>query len=104
LPCLAGFPRKDGMLRKDLIEKNAAIFSEQGKAIEQYASRDIKVIVIANPANTNCFILRSNAPSVPAVNFTALTFLGESHEHSTCVGNVLSYDRLRAVAWPAVYV
>lgn len=72
---VGGFPRKQGMLRKDLIAKNASIFSEQGKAIEQYASKDIKVVVIANPANTNCFILRSNAPSVPKENFSALTFL-----------------------------
>lgn len=70
-----GFPRKAGMERKDLIAKNAAIFGEQGEAIEKYASKNIKVLVIANPANTNCLLLRSKAPSIPAENFTALTFL-----------------------------
>jgi len=70
-----GFPRKQGMERKDLISKNAAIFGEQGAAIEQYASKNIKVLVVANPANTNCLILRNAAPSVPAQNFTALTYL-----------------------------
>merc|ERR1712195_281015 len=70
-----GFPRKAGMERKDLIAKNAAIFGEQGEAIEKYASKNIKVLVIANPANTNCLLLRSKAPSIPAEIFTALTFL-----------------------------
>lgn len=66
------------MERKDLIAKNAAIFGEQGEAIQKYASSNIKVIVIANPANTNCLLLSSAAPKVPKTNFTALTFLGES--------------------------
>lgn len=70
-----GFPRRAGMERKDLIEKNAAIFGEQGAAIEAYASTNVKVLVVANPANTNCLILKSAAPKVPAENFTALTFL-----------------------------
>ena len=49
-----GFPRKKGMERKDLIAKNANIFGEQGEAIEKFASKNIKILVIANPANTNC--------------------------------------------------
>jgi len=70
-----GFPRKQGMERKDLIAINCKIFSEQGKAMEKVASKTVKVLVVANPANTNCLILRANAPSIPAENFTCLTRL-----------------------------
>jgi len=79
-----GFPRKKGMERKDLIAKNAAIFGEQGEAIEKYASSNIKVLVIANPANTNCLILQTAAPKVPKENFTALTFL----DHNRARGQI----------------
>ena len=72
---LGGFPRKPGMERKDLIGINCAIFSEQGKALEKVASKSCKILVVANPANTNCLILRANAPKIPAANFTCLTFL-----------------------------
>jgi malate dehydrogenase len=72
---VGGFPRKPGMERKDLIAKNASIFSEQGDAIEKFASKNIKVLVVANPANTNCLILKSKAKSIPPQNFTALTYL-----------------------------
>eukprot|EP00035_Acanthoeca_spectabilis_P019996 m.430639 g.430639 ORF g.430639 m.430639 type:complete len:340 (+) comp17193_c0_seq1:1044-2063(+) len=77
-----GFPRKQGMERKDLIAKNAPIFAEQGAAIEEFASKDIKVVVIANPANTNCLLLKSAAPSIPAENFTALTYLDHNRARS----------------------
>ena len=72
---LGGFPRKQGMERKDLISLNCKIFSEQGKALEKVASKGVKILVVANPANTNCLILRANAPSIPAENFTCLTRL-----------------------------
>lgn len=68
-------PRGPGMERKDLLEANAAIFSTQGKAIDQVASKDIKVLVVGNPANTNALITQKNAPSIPAENFTAMTRL-----------------------------
>ena len=68
-------PRGPGMERKDLLEANAAIFSTQGKAIDQVASKDIKVLVVGNPANTNALITQKNAPSIPAQNFTAMTRL-----------------------------
>ncbi|MEM1173582.1 MAG: malate dehydrogenase [Pseudomonadota bacterium] len=68
-------PRGPGMERKDLLEANAAIFSVQGKAINDHASRDIKVLVVGNPANTNALIASSNAPDIPAANFTAMTRL-----------------------------
>lgn len=70
------------MERKDLIAKNAPIFAEQGAAIEEFASKDIKVVVIANPANTNCLLLKSAAPSIPAENFTALTYLDHNRARS----------------------
>lgn len=68
-------PRGPGMERKDLLEANAAIFSVQGKAINKHASRDIRVLVVGNPANTNALIASSNAPDIDAGNFTAMTRL-----------------------------
>lgn len=68
-------PRGPGMERKDLLEANAAIFSVQGKAINKVASRDIKVLVVGNPANTNALITAANAPDIDAKQFTAMTRL-----------------------------
>jgi len=68
-------PRGPGMERADLLKANAQIFQGQGKAIDQYASKDIKVVVVGNPANTNAAILAANAPSIPKENITALTRL-----------------------------
>ncbi|MGI9247811.1 MAG: malate dehydrogenase [Woeseiaceae bacterium] len=68
-------PRGPGMERKDLLEANAAIFSVQGKAMNDHASRDIRVLVVGNPANTNALIASSNAPAIDSRNFTAMTRL-----------------------------
>ena len=68
-------PRGPGMERKDLLEANAAIFSVQGKAINDNASRDIKVLVVGNPANTNALIAQRNAPDINPRQFTAMTRL-----------------------------
>lgn len=68
-------PRGPGMERKDLLEANAAIFSAQGKAINDVASRNIKVLVVGNPANTNALIAQRNAPDIDPRNFTAMTRL-----------------------------
>jgi malate dehydrogenase len=68
-------PRGPGMERKDLLEANAQIFSVQGKAINGHASRDIRVLVVGNPANTNALIASSNAPDIDPGNFTAMTRL-----------------------------
>lgn len=65
-------PRGPGMERKDLLEANAAIFSVQGKAIDGNASKNIKVLVVGNPANTNALITQRNAPSINPRNFTAM--------------------------------
>ncbi|MFP6795774.1 MAG: malate dehydrogenase [Pseudomonadales bacterium] len=68
-------PRGPGMERKDLLEANAAIFSVQGKALNDRASRNVKVLVVGNPANTNCLIAQRNAPDLDPKNFTAMTRL-----------------------------
>lgn len=65
-------PRGPGMERKDLLSANAAIFTAQGKALDASASRDVKVLVVGNPANTNAYIAMKSAPSLPAKNFTAM--------------------------------
>ncbi|MFL0808920.1 MAG: malate dehydrogenase [Agarilytica sp.] len=71
-------PRGPGMERKDLLEANAAIFSVQGKAINDHASRGIKVLVVGNPANTNALIAQRNAPDIDPRQFTAMTRLDQN--------------------------
>ena len=68
-------PRGPGMERKDLLEANGAIFTVQGKALNDVAKRDVKVLVTGNPANTNALIALCNAPELEPSNFTALTRL-----------------------------
>ncbi|WP_226661272.1 malate dehydrogenase [Microbulbifer aggregans] len=68
-------PRGPGMERKDLLEANAAIFSAQGKALNDVAARNVKVLVVGNPANTNALIAQRNAPDLDPRNFTAMTRL-----------------------------
>jgi malate dehydrogenase len=65
-------PRGPGMERKDLLEANGAIFVPQGKALDAVASRDVKVLVVGNPANTNALIAMKNAPSLKPTQFTAM--------------------------------
>jgi malate dehydrogenase len=68
-------PRTKGMERSDLLEANGGIFKPQGEALNKHAASDIKVLVVGNPANTNCLIAKSNAPDIPAERFTAMTRL-----------------------------
>ncbi|MCC5888700.1 MAG: malate dehydrogenase [Gammaproteobacteria bacterium] len=68
-------PRSKGMERKDLIEANAAIFSVQGKALNDHANRAVKILVVGNPANTNSLIAQRNAPDLDPRQFTAMTRL-----------------------------
>ena len=65
-------PRGPGMERKDLLLENAKIFIEQGKALDRVASRDVRVLVVGNPANTNAYIAMKSAPSLPSRHFTAM--------------------------------
>ena len=68
-------PRGPGMERSDLLEANGGIFTVQGKAINERAARDIKVVVVGNPANTNAWTCMKSAPDIPAAQFTAMTRL-----------------------------
>lgn len=77
-------PRGPGMERKELLLENARIFTEQGRAIDQVASRDIKVIVVGNPANTNAYIAMNSAKSLPQTSFTSLMRL----DHNRAVARV----------------
>ena len=81
-------PRGPGMERKDLLEANAAIFSVQGKAINEVASRDIKVLVVGNPANTNALIAQRNAPDINPRQFTAMTRLDHNRAMAQLAGKV----------------
>jgi len=72
---VGAMPRKDGMERADLLSANGAIFTGQGKAINDAASKDIKVLVVGNPANTNALIAMNNAPDLDPRQFTAMTRL-----------------------------
>src|SRR6516162_4552534 len=79
---LGGFPRKDGMSRADLIRANSPIFTGQGKAINEAAGPDVRVLTVANPCNTNCLIARSHAPKVPADRWFAMTRLDQNRAES----------------------
>jgi malate dehydrogenase len=84
---LGGMPRLKGMERKDLIEKNTKIFTQQGEILNQVASKTAKILVVANPANTNAAVLHKSAPNIPAENISALTRL----DHNRLVGQVASH-------------
>lgn len=75
-------PRGPGMERKDLLEANARIFSVQGKALNDRASKEVRVLVVGNPANTNCLIAQRNAPDIDPRQFTAMTRLDHNRAQS----------------------
>ncbi|MGI8752374.1 MAG: malate dehydrogenase [Acidimicrobiales bacterium] len=77
-------PRTKGMERKDLLEANGAIFTVQGKALSDNASRDVRVLVVGNPANTNALIAMNAAPDIPDGQFTAMTRL----DHNRAMGQL----------------
>jgi len=77
-------PRGPGMERKDLLKENGKIFGPQGKALNDHASRDVKVLVVGNPANTNALIAQANAPDLNPRNFTAMTRL----DHNRALGQL----------------
>lgn len=94
-------PRGPGMERKDLLEANAAIFSAQGKAINDHASRDIKVLVVGNPANTNALIAQRNAPDINPKQFTAMTRLDHNRAISQLAekNGVKTTDIKKMIIW-----
>jgi len=75
---VGAMPRKEGMERKDLLKANAKIFEIQGDALNKFAKKTVKVLVVGNPANTNCMIAASCAPSIPKENFTCMTKLDQN--------------------------
>jgi malate dehydrogenase len=94
-------PRGPGMERNDLLEANAQIFSAQGKAINEQASRDIRVLVVGNPANTNALITRSNAPDIDPRQFTAMTRLDHNRAIAQLAARTGSHvtDIARMIIW-----
>lgn len=75
---VGGMPRKDGMTRGDLIRANGPIFTSQGKAVNEAAASDVRILTVANPCNTNALIARSHAPKVPADRWYAMTRLDQN--------------------------
>jgi len=106
-------PRGPGMERKDLLEANAAIFSAQGKAINDHASRNVKVLVVGNPANTNALIAYRNAPDLNPGQFTAMTRLDHNRaiaqladktgRHSTEVAGIIIWGNHSATQYPDIH-
>jgi malate dehydrogenase len=94
-------PRGPGMERKDLLMENAKIFIEQGKALNAVASRDVRVLVVGNPANTNAYIAMKSAPDLPKKNFTAMLRLDHNRAISqlaTRTGKAVS-DVEKMIVW-----
>jgi len=106
-------PRGPGMERKDLLEANAQIFSVQGAAINKVASRDVKVLVVGNPANTNALIAYRNAPDLNPGQFTAMTRLDHNRaisqlaaktgKHSTDVEGMIIWGNHSATQYPDIH-
>ena len=94
-------PRGPGMERKDLLLANAQIFSAQGKALDAVASRDVRVLVVGNPANTNALIAMKNAPSLKPQSFTAMTRLDHNRALSQLAAKTGSHvnDIQRMIIW-----
>jgi malate dehydrogenase len=81
-------PRGPGMERKDLLEANGKIFGPQGRALDKVASRDVRVLVVGNPANTNCLIAMKNAPSLKPAQFTGMMRLDHNRSTSQLAGKL----------------
>ncbi|XP_066552932.1 malate dehydrogenase 1Ab, NAD (soluble) [Amia ocellicauda] len=95
---VGSMPRKEGMERKDLLKANVNIFKSQGGALEKYAKKTVKVLVVGNPANTNCLIASKSAPSIPKENFSCLTRLDHNRARSQVAMRVgVSADNVKDV-------
>jgi len=94
-------PRGPGMERSDLLKDNGKIFSVQGKALNDHASRDVKVLVVGNPANTNALIAASNAPDLDTGQFTAMTRLDHNRAKAQLAEKVgVHHDQIqRMTIW-----
>lgn len=106
-------PRKAGMERKDLLGINGKIFIGQGQAIQKNAAKDVRILVVGNPCNTNCLIAMANAPDVPRDRWHAMTRLDENRAKSqlarkagvevTAVSNVAIWGNHSATQYPDFY-
>jgi len=85
---VGAMPRREGMERKDLLKANVRIFKEQGKALDSFAKKSVKVLVVGNPANTNCLVAALSAPSIPRANFTCLTRLDQNRAQAQIAGRI----------------
>jgi malate dehydrogenase len=111
--CVGSIPRKAGMERGDLIRINGPIFTGTGKAINSAASRDVRVLVVGNPCNTNCLIAMHHAPSIPRKNWYAMTMLDQNRAASllakkagqpvSAVKNVAIWGNHSATQFPDFY-
>jgi malate dehydrogenase len=106
-------PRSKGMERSDLLEVNGKIFTGQGKALNDAAAEDIKVLVVGNPANTNCLIAMNNAPDIPRERFTAMTRLDQNRAkaqlakkadvHARDVSNMTIWGNHSTTMYPDIF-
>ena len=110
---VGAMPRKQGMERKDLLSANGGIFGPQGKAINDHASRDVKVLVVGNPANTNALIAQQNAPDLDPKCFTAMVRLDHNRAmsqlaektgtHNTDIKNIVIWGNHSATQYPDIH-
>jgi len=109
---VGSMPRREGMERSDLLKANAAIFKVQGKALSDYSSKDVKVVVVGNPANTNALLAQLSAANIPKENFSALTRLDHNRAKAAIayrlkvnvaqVHNVIIWGNHSATQYPDV--
>lgn len=109
---LGGFPRKAGMERKELLERNMNIFKEQGAVLNEVGKPTTLCLVVANPANTNCYVLSHFAPNIPRKNFSAMTRLDHNRSchqianrlgvHSNDVKNIAIWGNHSSTQYPDV--
>ncbi|MEE6474604.1 hypothetical protein FKM82_010439 [Ascaphus truei] len=107
---VGSMPRREGMERKDLLKANVKIFKSQGAALDKYSKKSVKVVVVGNPANTNCLTALKSAPSIPKDNFSCLTRLDHNrakaqlalrlHVASDDVKNVIIWGNHSSTQYP----
>ena len=110
---VGSMPRKDGMERSDLLTANGGIFGPQGKALNDHASRDVKVLVVGNPANTNALIAQENAPDLPPEAFSAMVRLDHNRaisqlaektgKHSTDIKKMIIWGNHSSTQYPDIH-
>jgi len=110
---VGAMPRKEGMERKDLLEANGGIFGPQGRALNDHAKRDVKVLVVGNPANTNALIAQQNAPDLDPSCFTAMVRLDHNRAmsqlaektgaHSTEIKNMIIWGNHSSTQYPDIH-